>query len=120
MEAKDKKSKKKEEVEEEGSEEEEEEETFETHPALLEKYKTAATISNDALKYVISLCAAGADIAEICMKGDKKIEELVLQGFTSFYRSQKYTQAKNAKSQKKELHSQLASVSMKFVDISPH
>lgn len=80
MEAKDKKSKKKEEVEEEGSEEEEEEETFESSPALLEKYKTAATISNEALKFVISLCVAGADIAEICMKGDKKIEEEVFLG----------------------------------------
>lgn len=80
MEAKDKKVKKTEEVEEEGSDEEEEEETFETSPALLEKYKTAAVITNEALKYVISLCIPGADIAEICIKGDKKIEQDV---FTS-------------------------------------
>lgn len=75
---KDKKSKKKEEPEGEGSEEEEEE-TFETTPALLEKYKAASVIGNEALKYVITLCLPGADIYEICSKGDKKIEEEVIK-----------------------------------------
>jgi methionine aminopeptidase len=83
MEAKDKKSKKKEEEESEGSEEEEKEETFETSPILLNKYQSAARLSNEALKYVISLCVPGADIAEICSKGDKKIEEDVGKEYSS-------------------------------------
>ena len=83
---KEKKSKKKEEDEdyedvEEGSEEEEEEEeeTFEKNPDLLDKYKTAANITKEVLALVIKLCVPGADIADICSKGDKKIEELVLR-----------------------------------------
>jgi hypothetical protein len=79
----DKKSKKKEKEEEEeefeGSEEEEEEEeeTLDKSPAMLDKYKAAALITQDTLKHVIKLCVAGADIAGICDAGDKKIDELV-------------------------------------------
>ena len=79
----DKKSKKKEKEEEEeefeGSEEEEEEEeeTLEKSPAMLDKYKAAAIITQDVLKHVTKLCVAGANIADICAEGDKKIEELV-------------------------------------------
>jgi methionine aminopeptidase len=72
------KSKKKEEHEEdEGSEEEEQEEneTFEKNKTMLDKYTTAARITNDVMKYVMGLCVPDADIAEICIKGDKKIEE---------------------------------------------
>jgi len=81
---KEKKSKKQEEeddyedVEEGSEEEEEEEETFEKNPDLLDKYKTAANITKEVLTLVIKLCVPGADISEICSKGDKKIEELVL------------------------------------------
>ena len=82
MEPSEKKSKKKEEEDdyedvEEGDEEEEEEETFEKNPDLLDKYKTAANITKEVLAFVAKLCVAGADIAEICSKGDKKIDELV-------------------------------------------
>lgn len=81
MEAADKKSKKhvEEDEEEEVSDEEEEEEpeTFDLNPAMLDKYKTAATITSDALKHVTKLCVAGADIADICVEGDKKIDDEV-------------------------------------------
>ena len=80
MEPKDKKSKKKVESEEEGSsdeEKEEEEETFDKSPAMLDKYKAAAQIANDVLKFVIALCTPGTSISEICVKGDRKIDELV-------------------------------------------
>ena len=80
MEAKDKKSKKKVESEEERSsdeEEEEEEETFDKSPAMLDKYKSAAQIANEVMKFVIGLCIPGADISEVCVKGDRKIEEAV-------------------------------------------
>ena len=79
---KDKKSKKKVESEDEdekGSEgeEEEEEETFDKTPAMLEKYKTAARITDAVMKYVILECVPGADIADICSKGDKMIDKMV-------------------------------------------
>ncbi len=88
MEAADKKAKKQEQEEEEeevsGSEEEEEEEpeTFDENPAMLDKYKTAATISAAALKHVAKLCVAGADIADICAEGDKKIDDEVASVLT--------------------------------------
>ncbi len=84
MEAADKKAKKQEKEEDEeeevGSEEEEEEEepeTFDENPAMLDKYKTAATIAGIALKHVTKLCVAGADISDICAEGDKKVDEEV-------------------------------------------
>ena len=78
------KKKEKEEEEEEGSEEEEEEEeSFEKNPAILDKYRSAAIITSDALKFVIGLCVPGADIWEVCQKGDKKIEEEVGKVYTS-------------------------------------
>ena len=69
-----------EEVEEE---EEEEEETLEKNPAVLDKHKTAARITQDVLKHVMKLCVAGADIADICLEGDKKIEEETVKVYTS-------------------------------------
>ena len=70
-----------EEVEEE--EEEEEEESLEKNPAVLDKHKTAAKITQDVLKHVMKLCIPGADIADICMEGDKKIDEEVAKVYSS-------------------------------------
>lgn len=46
-------------------------------PAILDKYKAAAQITNAALEKVISLCVPGADIYTVCQEGDKfMVEEL--------------------------------------------
>lgn len=46
-------------------------------PAILDKYKAAALITNAALSKVISLCIPGADIFTVCQEGDKlMVEEL--------------------------------------------
>lgn len=66
---------KEEEEEEEEVPEEEEEQTFDKKPDMLDKYLAAAKISQDVMKYVITLCIPNASISEICIKGDKKIEE---------------------------------------------
>lgn len=44
-------------------------------PDVTTKYQTAAGIVNKALQMVIDACVVGADIAELCEKGDKFIEE---------------------------------------------
>lgn len=62
----------------ERAEEQEEEfvdESFIEKPAVLDKYKAAAQVTNLALDKVISLCVPGADIHTICNAGDKFIEE---------------------------------------------
>ena len=61
---------------------------------MLDKYKAAAVITQDTLKHVMKLCVAGANIADICAEGDKKIEELV-QLIQLNCRPQKYTIARN-------------------------
>lgn len=71
------KDKGKEEDEEHSSGEEEENETFEKNKTMLDKYKAAGIITNEVMKYVITLCVPGADIADICIKGDKRIDEEV-------------------------------------------
>lgn len=80
-----KKSKKEEPEEEEVSEEEEEEEeeTLDKNPAVFDKHKTAATIAQDVLKHLMKLCVPGADIADICSEGDRKIDEGVAKVYTS-------------------------------------
>ena len=107
----DKKSKKKGEPELEGSEEEEEEEeeTLDKNPAMLDKYKAAAVITQDTLKHIMKLCVVGANIADVCAEGDKKIEELV-RLISSTSRHQKCTIARNQRSQKRVLPSLHASV----------
>lgn len=40
--------------------------TFIEQPAILDKYKAAAKISDDALELAISLCVEGADVSAVC------------------------------------------------------
>jgi hypothetical protein len=98
-----------EEEEEEVSDEEEEEEepeTFDENPAMLDKYKTAATIASDALKHVMKLCVAGADIADICVEGDKKIDdEVIILYVHSFRRWRKCTRARRPRCLRRASHS---------------
>ena len=56
-------------------EEEYVDESFVEKPAVLDKYKAAAQVTNLALDKVLSLCVPGADIHTICTTGDKFIEE---------------------------------------------
>ena len=58
-----------------GSEEEFKNESFVDQPAILDKYKAAAVITNLALEKVISLCVPGADIYSVCQEGDRFMEE---------------------------------------------
>ena len=58
-------------------EEEFKDQSFIDSPAILDKYKAAAQITNAALLKVISLCVPGADIYTVCQEGDKfMVEEL--------------------------------------------
>ena len=50
-------------------------ESFIEKPAILDKYKAAAQVTNLSLEKIISLCVPGADIHTICSAGDKFIEE---------------------------------------------
>lgn len=50
-------------------------ENFIEKPAILDKYKAVAQITNAALLKVISLCTVGADINKVCQEGDAFIEE---------------------------------------------
>jgi curved DNA binding protein len=50
-------------------------ENFIEKPAILDKYKAAAQITNAALLKVFSLCVPGADIYKVCQEGDAFIEE---------------------------------------------
>jgi methionine aminopeptidase len=50
-------------------------ENFIEKPAILDKYKAAAQITNAALLKVISLCTVGADVHKVCQEGDAFIEE---------------------------------------------
>lgn len=47
-------------------EEEYKDESFIDKPAILDKYKAAAQVANDALAKVVSLCVVGADVFSIC------------------------------------------------------
>lgn len=48
------------------SEEEFKDENFIERPAILDKYKAAAQVTNAALLKAISLCVVGADIYTVC------------------------------------------------------
>ena len=65
------------------SEEEFKDENFIERPAILDKYKAAAQIANDALKKVIALCVPGADIYTVCQEGDKYMEEELRKVFNN-------------------------------------
>ena len=58
-------------------------ETFIDRPAILDKYKAVAQITNEALKKVMSLCKVGADIFAVCQEGDKFMEEEVRKVFNN-------------------------------------
>ena len=58
-------------------------ENFIERPAILDKYKAASIIANEALKKVISLCLVGADIYTVCQEGDKLMEEELKKIFTN-------------------------------------
>lgn len=58
-----------------GEGEEFKDENFIEKPAILDKYKAAAQITNAALLKVISLCVVGADAFKVCQEGDQFIEE---------------------------------------------
>jgi methionine aminopeptidase len=65
------------------SEEEFKDENFIEKPAILDKYKAAALITNAALVKVIGLCIPGADIYTICQEGDKFIDEELKKVFNN-------------------------------------
>jgi len=44
----------------------EEQKTFIEDPAILDKFKAAALITDEALKKAVSLCVDGADIYTVC------------------------------------------------------
>ena len=50
-------------------------ENFIEKPAILDKYKAAAQITNAALAKVLGLCVPGADIYKVCQETDLFIEE---------------------------------------------
>lgn len=58
-----------------GEEEEFKDYNFIEKPAILDKYKAAAQITNAALVKVLSLCKVGADIHKVCQEGDAFIED---------------------------------------------
>jgi len=65
------------------SQEEFKDESFIERPAILDKYKAAALITNAALEKVIALCVPGADIYQVCQEGDKLMDEELKKVFAS-------------------------------------
>jgi methionine aminopeptidase len=65
------------------SQEEFKDENFLERPAILDKYKAAALITQAALQKVIGLCVPGADIYTICQEGDKHMDEELKKVFAS-------------------------------------
>jgi methionine aminopeptidase len=61
---------------EEGEEDEAKYDDFVADSSIVDKYKAAAAITQEALKFVITKCVEGADIASICIEGDNYIEKL--------------------------------------------
>lgn len=58
-------------------------ESFIEKPAILDKYKAAAQVTNLALQKVLEKCVPGADIAELCEFGDNFILEEVKKVYNS-------------------------------------
>jgi len=50
-------------------------ETFIDQPAILDKHKAAAVVTDSALEKAITLCVEGADISEVCGAVDSFIDE---------------------------------------------
>jgi methionyl aminopeptidase len=65
------------------SEEEFKDENFIERPAILDKYKAAAQVSNAALLKAVSLCVVGADIYTVCQETDKFMEEELRKVFNN-------------------------------------
>ena len=65
------------------SQEEFKDKNFLEEPAILDKYKAAALITNSALIKVMGLCVPGADIHYLCQEGDKHMEEELKKVFTN-------------------------------------
>lgn len=63
--------------------EEYKDESFIDKPAVLDKYKAAAAIANEALNKVTKLCVVGADIHAVCQEGDKFMEEELRKVFNN-------------------------------------
>jgi methionine aminopeptidase len=57
--------------------------TFIEKPAVLDKYKAASKVANEALQKAISLCKPGSDIYEICTEVDKFIDEGLRKEFNN-------------------------------------
>jgi len=57
--------------------------TFIEEPAILDKYKAAADVSERALSLAIESCVEGADIYEVCQKVDAFIEEELTKTFSN-------------------------------------
>lgn len=65
------------------SEEEFKDENFIEKPAILDKYKAAALVTNAALSRLITQLAVGADIHTLCQESDKFIEEELKKVFNN-------------------------------------
>ena len=63
--------------------EQEEQKTFIEEPAILDKYKAAAVITDACLAKAVELAVPGADISTICATVDAMIEEEVKKTFAS-------------------------------------
>jgi len=61
-------------VEAHGSDDETQDKTFIEEPAILDKYKAAALIADEAMKKAIALSVPGADIYAICQETDAFID----------------------------------------------
>ena len=53
------------------------------NPNVVNKYREAASIAKNSLLKLIDLCTPGVSIHELCLKGDKLIEEGLGQVFTN-------------------------------------
>jgi len=67
----------------EADEFEQEERTFVEEPAILDKYKAAAGITDACLAKAVELCVPGADIHTVCQTIDEMIEEQCKKTYAS-------------------------------------
>jgi len=65
------------------SEEEFKDENFIEKPAILDKYKAAAQVTNAALARLIPLLTVGSDIHKLCQESDKFMEEELRKVFNN-------------------------------------
>ena len=67
----------------ESGEEEYKDESFIDKPAILDKYKAAAQVTNDALRRAIQLAVPGVDIYTVAQEVDKLIDEELRKVFNN-------------------------------------